>query len=278
VVDLETTVRTLYVQKRAAGIQNDAPEIANQDFERLKTEQVALLEECATLKQKLSASAKDASLRGDMDKQLQKAQEMCEQLRKEAFQSKSDASLLQARAECAEKQLQQAEQDLKIANAKQHQLQESQEKCEKLQKDLLHATNNVNLLRARAEVAEKQLQQAEHDSIASEQDALCGALAEQERLKTVIRGLEGALDTANQQIAHTTKQLQAANDLSTQAMQEKKQEEIWKGRAESAEKMLLQAEQDLRVSTERQQRAVETLERLRTTIRLGSLRALKLAG
>jgi predicted nucleic acid-binding Zn-ribbon protein len=210
-----------------------------------------------------------------MDKQLQKAQEMCEQLRKEASQAKSDASLEQARAEGAEKQLQQAEQDLKVANAKQHHLQDAQEKCEKLQKDLLHATNNVNLLKARAEVAEKQLQQAEHDSIASEQDALCGALAEQERLKTVIRGLEGALDTANQQIAHTTKQLQAANDLSAQAMQK---EEIWKGRAESAEKMLLQAEQDLRVSTERQQRAVETLERLRSTIRLGSLRALKLAG
>ena len=121
-------------------------------------------------------------------------------------------------------------------------------------------------------------QQQGRDSIASEQAELCGALAEQERLKTVIRGLEGALDTANQQIAHTTKQLQAANDLSTQAMQEEKQEEIWKGRAENAEKMLLQAEQDLRVSTERQQRAVETLERLRTTIRLGSLRALKLAG
>jgi hypothetical protein len=85
VVDLETSVRTLYAQMK-------------QEVELFKTEYMALIEECDKLRQKLNDSQK---MHGYMDKQMLKTHEMCEQLRKEASQAKNDASVLKARAEGA---------------------------------------------------------------------------------------------------------------------------------------------------------------------------------
>ena len=61
-----------------------------------KTEYMALIEECDTLRQKLNDSQK---MHGYMDNQILKTHEKCEQLHKEALQAKNDASVLKARAE-----------------------------------------------------------------------------------------------------------------------------------------------------------------------------------
>ena len=252
------------MQNGAPDVQIDAFEPAKHAFDRLKTEHVALLEECDKLRQKLNASAKDASSRVDMDQQLQKAQEMCEQLHKEASQAQKDASLLKARAEGTEKQLQQAEQDLKIANAKQQQADVQilmlktehlalLEECDKLKRKLNTCANDASLRdmdmmkkKARLRDVDQQLQKAQEmceqlrkEASQARNDASLlkaraqGAetkLAEQDRFKPGIT--EEILLKGRQEMCEL---------LLKEASQAKNDAKVLKARAESAEIKLLQA-------------------------------------
>jgi len=264
VVDLETSVRTLYAQNGAPDVQIVAFEPANHAFDRLKTEHVMLLEECDKLRQKLNASAKDASSRVDMDQQLQKAQEMCEQIHKEASQAGKDASLLKVRAEGAEKQLQQAEQDLKIANAKQQQADVQTlmlktehlallEECDKLKRKLNTYANDASLRdmdimqkKARLRDVDQQLQKAQEMCEQLRKEA-SQARNDASLLKARAQGAETKLAEQDRFKPGITEEIllkgrqEMCEQLLKEASQAKNDAKMLKARAESAEIKLLQA-------------------------------------
>ena len=245
--DLEASARSLSAQQEQAGADNAAVEKANKDFEGLKAQHVALLQECNTLKHKLQAATQNAQevsqkpssmsvmkmFRGAVAGAKQKDTEK---------RRGSEPSLHSSTAEAiheASKSADKANTDLQHAN-------------EELQKAMMAAEQaNMDVERAKVELQSvqedaKKIKEESEQMKARAAEELQQAHAESERLRNKAAQLRGTAGPASprEQISKLDEQIKEYEKIEQEVSRAKKDTFLASSRAEAAEKRLQQAEQD----------------------------------
>ena len=248
--DLEASARSLSAQQEQAGADNAAVETTNttnKDFEGLKAQHVALLQECNTLKHKLQAATQNAQevsqkpssmsvmkmFRGAVAGAKQKDTE-----KRRGSEPSLHSSTAEATQE-ASKSADKANTDLQHAN-------------EELQKAMMAAEQaNMDVERAKVELQSvqedaKKIKEESEQMKARAAEELQQAHAESERLRNKAAQLRGTAGPASprEQISKLDEQIKEYEKIEQEVSRAKKDTFLASSRAEAAEKRLQQAEQD----------------------------------
>ena len=261
--DLESSARRLSAQQEQASVDNAAGEKTNKDFEGLKAQHVALLQECNTLKQKLQAAtqnAQEVSQKPSSMSVMKMFRGAAAGARQKEIEKRrgSEISLHSSTAEAtqeASKSADKANTDLQQAN---EELQKAMRAVEQANMDVERAKVELQSVQEDA----KKIKEESEQMKARAAEELQQAHEESERLRKKAAQLRDATGPVSprEQISKLDEEIKEYEKIEQEVSRAKKDAFLASSRAEAAEKKLQQAERDFSAQVAAEKGKTQALE------------------